>query len=175
MSPQGYHADRIGNHPNNVFSPEAVAAWGDMDAFLQFYNNQFPTSDPRYKYGLVRESATQPNWVPNDAGLVDHLFLLFGLVESLDANFFADRVIPAPVDGDFDFDGDVDGQDLLAWQRGKSPEPLSVADLTLWKTYFDGSSLAAASAAVPEPSGVAISVLGTIWMVSQSRRGWRRA
>ena len=88
VSPQGYSADRIGNHPNNVFSPEAVAAWGDMDAFLEFYNNQFPTTDPRYKYGVVRESQTQPTWVPNDAGLVDHTFLLFGLIESIHPDFF---------------------------------------------------------------------------------------
>jgi hypothetical protein len=174
VSPQGYHADRIGNHPNNVFSPEAVAAWGDMDAFLQFYNSQFPTADPRFKYGLVRESATQPNWVPNDAGLVDHLFLLFGLVESLDANFFSDRVIPAPADGDFDFDGDVDGRDFLAWQQGKSPEPLSAADLMLWKAHFGGNSLAAASGAVPEPASAATSVLGAISLILHGRRIRRR-
>ncbi len=154
VSPQGYHADAIQNHPNNVFSPEAVAAWGDMDAFLEFYNSQLPTTDPRYKYGLVRESATQPTWVPNDAGLVDHLFLLFGLVESLDANFFADRVIPEFIFGDFQHDGDVDGDDFLEWQRGFGTD-YDANDLADWQAHFGetaGLPLSAASAAVPEPS-----------------------
>jgi hypothetical protein len=138
-----------------VFSPEAAAAWGDMDAFLEFYNSQFPTSDPRYKYGLVRESATQPNWVPNDAGLVDHLFLLFGLVESIDPDFFAARLFPAFIEGDFDYDGDVDGQDFLIWQRGGSPNPLSATDLADWQANY-GAPLGIASIIVPEPSGATI-------------------
>ena len=167
VSPQGYNADSISNHPNNVFSPEAVAAWGDMDTFLQFYNSQFPTTDPLYKYGLVRESATQPSWVPSDAGLVDHLFLLFGLVESIDANFFADRVFPQLIPGDFDFDGDVDGRDFLAWQRGDSfTGPLNAADLANWQANFGFPLLTAATTVVPEPAtsgimlGLAVGLLG---------------
>ncbi|MDZ4657996.1 MAG: PEP-CTERM sorting domain-containing protein [Bythopirellula sp.] len=152
VSPQGYSADEIGNHPNNVFSPEAVAAWGDMDTFLEFYNSQFPTTDPRYKYGLVRESATQPTWVPNDAGLVDHLFLLFGLVESIDPDFFADRVFPGLRAGDFDYDGDVDGRDFLVWQRGDSPTAFSASDLADWQTNYGAPPLTAATTAVPEPA-----------------------
>ena len=170
VSPQGYAADRILNHPNNVFSPEAVAAWGDMDGFLDFYNSQFPTSDPRYKYGLVRESATQPGWVPNDAGLVDHMFMLFGLVESLDGDFFADRVFPPLVPGDFDGDGDVDGQDLLVWQRGGSPRgPLDPMDLATWQINYGGGALAT-SAAVPEPGSMALVVVGLLWGIR--RRPW---
>ncbi len=157
VSPQGYHADKIGSHPNNVFSPEAVAAWGDMDTFLEFYNSQFPTSDPRYKYGLVRESATQPSWVPGDAGLVDHLFLLFGLVESIDPNFFADRVFPGITAGDFDFDGDVDGQDFLVWQRGESLRgPLNMTDLAEWQANYGNSLLVAETTTVPEPASVVL-------------------
>jgi hypothetical protein len=180
VSPQGYNADRIDanpsdafdTHPNNVFSPEAVAAFGDMDTFLEFYNSQFPTSDPRYKYGLVRESATQPSWVPGDAGLVDHLFLLFGLVESIDADFFADRMFPGLVDGDFDYDGDVDGRDLLIWQRGDSPSPLSTSDLALWQTNYGGGTgglnAIASQTAVPEPSAMVL-VVGAAILLTVSR------
>ncbi len=113
--PNGYHADRIGDHPFDVFSPEAVAAWGDMDTLLDFYAQQPPTSNPSYKYGFVRESAQQPGWIPFDAGLVDHTFLLFGLVESLYPDFFADRVFPqAPTVCDFDADGSCNITDLNA-------------------------------------------------------------
>lgn len=157
VSPQGYSADRIGNHPNNVFSPEAVAAWGDMDTFLQYYNSQYPTNDPRYQYGLVRESATQPNWVPFDAGLVDHLFLLFGLVESIDHDFFADRVIPEFIFGDFEHDGDVDGQDFLDWQRGFGGE-YDLDDLSDWVSNYGAvAGLSSGSViVVPEPGAFAL-------------------
>ena len=152
VSPQGYHADRVLDHPNNVFSPEAVAAWGDMEAFLKFYDSQFPTDDPRYRYGLVRESAMQPAWVPNDVGLVDHLFLLFGLVESIAPDFFTDRVFPGLVEGDFDFDGVVDGRDFLAWQRGRSlTSALSPTDLATWQANYDVPRVATGVTSIPEP------------------------
>ena len=45
---------------------------------------------------------------------------------------------------DFDTDGDVDGRDFLAWQRGQSPDPLSSADLTAWQGQFGtGGAIAA--------------------------------
>lgn len=158
VNPTGYNADSIGNHPGTVFSPEAVAAWGDMDTFLEFYDSQFPTSDPRYKYGLVRESATQPNWVPNDAGLVDHLFLLFGLVESIDVDFFADRLFAEYIVGDFEQDGEVDGGDFLQWQRGFGDQ-YDAADLADWTAQFGSGIGAQASAtAVPEPSTLLMAI-----------------
>jgi hypothetical protein len=156
-----YHADELFDHPGNVFSPEAVAAWGDMDTLLQFYNSQFPTSDTRYRYGLLRESAMYPTWIPPDIGLVDHLFLLFGLVESIDPDFFADRLFTALVDGDFDYDGDVDGRDFLVWQRGDSPTgPLSPVDLAAWQANY-GGPLPIAAFSVPEPTAAAFLVLLT--------------
>jgi len=160
VTPTGYNADRIGNHPGTVFSPEAVAAWGDMDTFLELYDRQFPTTDPRYQYGLVRESATQPNWVPNDAGLVDHLFLLFGLVESIDAEFFADRLFAEFIAGDFEQDGDVDGGDFLEWQRGLG-DAYDAADLADWAAQFGGA--ASAVTVVPEPSAWSFVALAAIF------------
>ena len=38
--------------------------------------------------------------------------------------------------GDFDQDGDADGDDFLKWQRGESPEPLSQSDLGDWETDY---------------------------------------
>lgn len=57
--------------------------------------------------------------------------------------------------GDFDGDGDVDGNDFLEWQRGNSPAPLSSGDLGDWQANY-GNPLVAASQAVPEPSTLAI-------------------
>ena len=60
--------------------------------------------------------------------------------------------------GDFDLDGDVDGTDFLKWQQGEMPMPLSSTDLATWQANFGNvaSSLAAATAAVPEPSCIVV-------------------
>lgn len=163
VSPDGYQADRLFDHPGEVFSPEAVAAWGDIETLLEFAAEQPPTSDPRYRYGLVRVSDEQPNWVPNDAGLVDHLFLLFGLIESLDADFFADRVFAPLLEGDFNFDGRVNAADYTVWRDTQAGSgdlaadanldgQVTIDDLSLWRDFY-GSPAASASAvsSVPEP------------------------
>jgi hypothetical protein len=73
----------------------------------------------------------------------------------------------APLPGDFDYDADVDGADFLAWQRGQSPSPLSVEDLTDWQLNFGAAPLRGASLAVPEPSTVA---LLSIWLFARRLR-----
>jgi hypothetical protein len=169
-TPEVYHADRIFDHPHDVFSPEAVAAWGDMETLLQFYNQQIPTSNPAYQFGMVRVSAEQPNWKPPDAGLVDHLFLLFGLVESLDANFFADRMFAPIAAGDYNVDGIVDLADYQLWKTnfgatdrlaadGNMNGRVDAADYVVWRNNYVGP-LAGESATVPEPALAALLVSG---------------
>ncbi len=60
---------------------------------------------------------------------------------------------PNPSDpGDFDDDGDIDGNDFLIWQRGNSTTgPLDAGDLVDWQDNYGPGPLVAASA-VPEPS-----------------------
>ena len=67
---------------------------------------------------------------------------------------------PVAKPGDFDLDGDVDGGDFLVWQRGGSPNPISAADLALWKANY--ATAVAAGGAVPEPGtlGLALAVVG---------------
>jgi hypothetical protein len=62
--------------------------------------------------------------------------------------------------GDHDNDGNVDGHDFLAWQRGESPDPLSSIDLADWRTNFGAPFPAATtSTAVPEPATTAILII----------------
>ncbi len=107
VDPTGYYADRIYNH-HSVFSPEAVTGWGDLQTMLEFVQDQPPTSDPRFRYGLTRVSSVDPTWVPSDAALVDHMFLMFGLVESINPLFFIQRL---PFQPDADGDGIADAYD----------------------------------------------------------------
>jgi hypothetical protein len=63
--------------------------------------------------------------------------------------------VVAALPGDFDFDGDVDGRDFLAWQRDPN-----VGDLADWQAnYGVGLGLltaAEAASPVPEPAGVVL-------------------
>jgi hypothetical protein len=80
------------------------------------------------------------------------------------------KVVTVP--GDFNFDGNVDGQDLLAWQRGESPSPGSEADLAALRGNF-GYVWAAATAsvtAVPEPTGVVMGLLSWLAALVCGRR-----
>jgi hypothetical protein len=73
--------------------------------------------------------------------------------------------------GDFDLDGDIDGIDFLAWQRGvgiagtatvadgdaNGDRIVDAADLAIWKANYAKASLVAAT--VPEPTSAVISCL----------------
>lgn len=59
--------------------------------------------------------------------------------------------------GDFDLDGDVDGNDYLQWVRGESPNPLSSNDLSDWQTnYSFGTTVIAGLTTVPEPASISL-------------------
>ena len=181
VSPQGYHADRILDHPNEVFTPAAVSAWGDMETLLRYYLDQPPASDPRYRFGMTRISGDQPNWTPYDAGLVDHLFLLYGIVESLDSEFFAQRVFAPLLEGDYNYDGVVDSADYTVWRdnRGSSADLRSDGDLkgqvddldfTVWAASYGSAGGVAQSVATPEPAGLVLAVWLVVYFLSAPQR-----
>jgi hypothetical protein len=78
--------------------------------------------------------------------------------------------------GDFDVDGDVDGNDLLSWQRdlgdtGTYPPAdaslsgvVEAADLAIWRAQFSRSVElpATAPASVPEPTGLYLAMAGAL-------------
>jgi hypothetical protein len=70
--------------------------------------------------------------------------------------------------GDFDLDGDVDGADLLRWQRGQSPNPLSASDLATWRSHFATAESAAAT--VPEPAGAVLWAVASLLLHGSQRR-----
>jgi hypothetical protein len=89
-----------------------------------------------------------------------------------------------PATGDFDNDGDKDGADFLAWQRGvgitsgatraqgdsNGDGDVDAGDLATWKSQF-GSAVGATST-IPEPG---CSLLAQLGALGASRLGWRRA
>lgn len=92
--------------------------------------------------------------------------------------------IVAGDDADFDQDGDVDGADFLAWQRGfgngttfaegdaNGDGAVDAEDLSIWRSQFSSSALAAQQgfSVVPEPSACFILALGSLLFVSMRTR-----
>jgi hypothetical protein len=73
--------------------------------------------------------------------------------------------------GDHDNDGDVDGGDFLAWQRGESPDPLSSIDLADWRANFGAPfSASANSTAAPEPSIATLLIIAAVGSHCRRRR-----
>ncbi len=74
--------------------------------------------------------------------------------------------------GDFDSDGDVDGADFLAWQRGFGTE-FNATDLTNWQSNF-GATNGGLVAVVPEPSTLVMLAFGIAQIAAISMRHQRR-
>jgi hypothetical protein len=74
--------------------------------------------------------------------------------------------------GDFDGDGDIDGNDFLVWQQGGSPNPLSTADLEAWRTAFGMvAGTEAVMTAVPEPASLLQIVAVGLMLLARKRGG----
>jgi CubicO group peptidase (beta-lactamase class C family) len=74
---------------------------------------------------------------------------VFSNVEVLSSMMHCSILQAMATPGDFDFDGDVDGRDLLVWQRDSS-----VGDLADWQENY-GVTSSATVLSVPEPSMLA--------------------
>lgn len=81
-----------------------------------------------------------------------------GFEQAVDA--FGDLL--AGQEGDFDLDGDVDGEDYLLWQQGLSPDPLSAGDLSDWQTNYGTNPppLLQSAVGIPEPQTALLCLLG---------------
>lgn len=121
VDPTGYFADRIGSH-HFVYAPEAVVGWGDMVTMMEFLDDKPANSNPSFRYGLTRVSSQNTAWIPENAALVDHMFLMFGLMEHVRPLFFLQRL---PFQTDADGDGIADAFDNCT---GFNPEQLAAAD-----------------------------------------------
>lgn len=76
--------------------------------------------------------------------------------------------------GDFDVDGDVDGNDFLVWQRGETTPPLDPGLLAAWKANFgSGGGGVVVAGAVPEPASGLLLLSALIGIFATSRSALR--
>ncbi|HEX6963031.1 MAG TPA: PEP-CTERM sorting domain-containing protein [Lacipirellula sp.] len=73
---------------------------------------------------------------------------------------------PAGSPGDFDLDEDVDGADLLLWQRGLGGD-FDANDLADWQANFGAGP--SAIAAIPEPSTIALVAIASLAVVRRRK------
>jgi hypothetical protein len=106
--------------------------------------------------------------------------LFLGRVVRPDA-FEADATISA---GDFDGDGDVDGDDFLVWQSSVGMSAGAMAsdgdadgdgdvdgdDFLIWQSNFGSASGSSATSAVPEPSGLATILISLVFSAIRRRK-----
>jgi CubicO group peptidase (beta-lactamase class C family) len=93
---------------------------------------------------------------------------VFSNVEVLSSMMHRSILQAMSTPGDFDFDGDVDGRDLLVWQRDTA-----VGDLADWQANYGMGATAGglSSSAVPEPSSlITASALIVLWLAGTRNR-----
>ena len=83
-----------------------------------------------------------------------------------------DNLVPS---SDFDKSGAVDGRDLVVWQRGQSPNPLSAADLNAWQASFGQGAGGASAAVAPEPATSLLCLLAALLQGACRRTARRRS
>jgi len=175
----GDDADAIvGNSINETWQLGAANA-NQFGEFFLDGNSAFITSRTE-NLGKIFNTATTE-------GMRDLQFTystIFGDVITGVVEYFS---APDLSNADFDDDGDVDGGDLLIWQRGfgtgttlaqgnaDGDGDVDAADLAIWKTQFGSTGLATASAAaVPEPASLGLAGLALGAIASLRRRFNRR-
>ena len=127
-----------------------------------------PWSDPLQVLSAIQQpglygSYMNPLYVENDGETIYFTMSLWGPYDVYLAK--ATLQLAAGLPGDFDGDGDVDGQDFLDWQR--DPEVGSLED---WQTgYGTSTPFAASGTIVPEPATVMLLVAAAGWGLGRRR------
>jgi hypothetical protein len=117
------------------------------------------------------------------------LFLLFGLVESLEPDFFRDRMFPALAPGDYNADGVVDAADYNLWRAtfgsqtrlaadGNKNGVIDAADYAIWRSALV-TARGVVAVAAPEPGTMCMILIAAgfcSWRCRTRRcseNGWR--
>ncbi len=135
------HVDLLGDFQPSVGDQFKIFGFGSTVSGIGLAAFEFPLLNPGHE------------WNKDD-------FYTLGIIQ-----------VDASLPGDFDFDGDVDGNDFLTWQKGESYTPMSDTDLADWKTNL-GMSLPSplvAANTVPEPSTLLGLMLGLVTYFTRAR------
>jgi len=148
---------------------------GELKLWIAEFGVHNESVDPADRYEFIqdlREIAEE-----NDIGWAiwsyDETFTVLTPDHQPDQQMMQALGIQPPLAADFDDDGDVDGDDFMAWQRGfgtlidamkldgdaDSDGDVDADDLAIWEMTYGSTGLLiafGASTAVPEPSSIAL-------------------
>jgi GH18 family chitinase len=138
-------------------------------------------TDPQFQWMLTANGG--PGFDPaimqlQFKSIADGNFSVSNLWVGEESAFFA-----APIAGDFDANGVVDGADLALWRSGfgstgaashgqgdaNGDGKVDGADLLVWQRQYGGSTNAFPAATVPEPAGILMLAVGLL-AIAQGRR-----
>lgn len=146
---------------------------GDFHVDLQWRlePNPFPQASPPADFGAF---GVKLRMTSSTEGIQDSDPLIFAFNFGLNNTGFEEAVeafgdlLTADLEGDFDGDDNVDGQDFLLWQRGLSPDPLSAEDLNDWESNYGATSPPPELLAVgvPEPASLTLYLLGATLLLN---------
>ena len=167
-SPTTVHVLDLFDNGNRGVSGEPEALYlgdfGNADGLLINGGSMLVLNDLNVYAWLDGEMKWLNELFDDEVNDTDLLAIPFG------AGFLA---LEAPQPGDYDFDGDVDGSDFLAFQRGFGSTTnlasdgnhdgvVNAADYTIWRDGFGSSSLAqtvGSQSVVPEPASLVLVML----------------
>ena len=183
----------IGNNAEGVGTLAFEFETGDLLSTINVANNATFTLGSKLVLDSTNAAATQLSYDLLTAVDIDDQGLIFEGPAGWTTQIVAGgngEILRAVAPGtptenaDFDGDGDVDGQDFLAWQRGFGGAPtlangnangdgaVDGADLAIWKNQFGAASTAAVGA-VPEPATLEPLAAAVLSLVGFIRRGKR--
>jgi hypothetical protein len=109
-----------------------------------------------------------------------------GSPATIDTSYFTNmQVIPTPVppgnDGDYNDDGEVDAADYVLWRKlngtstdlpnDPNPLPIDMDQYNTWRANFGESGSGTGGTVVPEPSTIAMIVIGFALLLRRRRSG----
>lgn len=161
-----------GSQSAGISSPTGVAdgQWHHVAAVLDHTANELPEgSFANSSHLLIGAFNSSSPGVRRFNGDIDTVRISMGALTS-------DEFLgPDTLSGDFDGDGDVDGRNFLAWQRGESPQPGSAEDLADWTNNYGTANSLSAAVIVPEPTSAILVLVISLLMYSSSAHCWAQS
>ena len=178
-----------GNSAWHSLQDQGLAGWDQADNANAFRLTEFKSAGATFLAGneTVLDLGSPVN-VAGDPLELEHFTFEFKLSTGtiMEGIVQFGEVPGAALPGDYDEDADVDGADLLLWQRtlgsvvpanlgadGSGNGVVDAADLAIWKTHFGDTAGTAAAVlsshamGVPEPGALSMTFFGAVSMAAR--------
>lgn len=178
---------KTGGHGRRGLSttPLVASRWTHLEAYYDWSTStdgQIQVyQDGKWIFGAAGVKTQWPyvgseflrQWTINDYGhgLAPNPFTILFDDTAISQARLGAGALPTVISGDFNRSGRVDAADYSVWRNGLGTI-YTPADYAIWKLYFGQTAAAGASAAIPEPPSLIIT-LATLMALISPIRHWR--